>query len=247
MPKIFARKPADVPLDHQTDPKLVKARKRLAEVEALLAGATERLTAHEAAVAAAEADVRRTELEMLVGRSSDAVLANKHAVLLDARRRRAVDVIAAEDAEAERERLLADLPHLELAAKRRSAAALRAKYLAAARDLRAALAAVVDADTVVAALVEDAKRLFPTNYVPNQDAGGSYLPGLEPLAGCGEISRTVFNRQVNLLQWEAPAGSAHAWLARVEQVVAEVEQRRAELDERDEPGQTGQTGQKDAA
>ena len=34
MPKIFSRKPADVPTDHQTDSKLVAARKRLAEVEA---------------------------------------------------------------------------------------------------------------------------------------------------------------------------------------------------------------------
>ena len=229
MPKLFTRKAADVAMNYADDAKLVKARARLAEVEALLKGAQSRVAGHDDAVSVAEADERRTQLEILAGRSSDAVLANKQAALLDARRRRAVDVLAAEDASSERDRLLADIPALELAAKRRAAAALRAKYLAAVVALRDSLAAVVEADAAVAALVEDAGRLFPGGR-DNLGADGRPLPGLEPRAGCAEISRTHFNRQVNLLQWERPTSGINSWLTQVNEAIESVERRIREHD-----------------
>lgn len=133
----FNRRSESVASDWRENPKVVKARARIEELDVLIQQAEGRLFGvHAPRVADAGEALRRAELETLAGRSTDAQLAVAQQRHLDARIAEAKDRLAIEDLSAERADLINDkLPAIEKKARAVVHAAMQAKAVALLKEL----------------------------------------------------------------------------------------------------------------
>lgn len=176
------RRSESVVADWRADPKVVAAHKRLAELDAFLANASDRLARHDGIIADATRELERAEVEVLAGRSTDAALAKVQAKHMELRRARAKDLIAAEDAQAEASKLTAALPGLERNAKQASHDAIQTRGVALLKEMRAAISVLAQAEGDYSGLVQDAENQFPIG-VSNPHETQYYDPNFATRAG----------------------------------------------------------------
>ncbi len=203
----FTRRPESVATDWRQDPAVVKARNRLAEIDALSTQATNRITdEHAPRIKDAEAALNRAELEVLAGRATDAHLAAKQAVHLDARMAEAKDRLAIEDLQAEK-RALAEtqLPAIEKKARAAVHAAIQAKAVVLLKELKAHLEAAVQCEGDLAALRQEAADQFDSNIRqqtlgtgPNHRPNPGYDPDCQPAAGVPNLVNVQFDWQTRM-------------------------------------------------
>lgn len=189
--RITRRIEASTVADWRQAPTVVKTRARLAELDAFIATAQDRLHRHDALVTDEARALERAEVEVLAGRSTDAALATAQARHIAARRERAKHVIAVEDAEAERAKLQAALPSIEHQAKQASYDAIRAKGAALLKEMRAALTAMAQAEGDFQALVSDAESQFPQGM--HDPKSPAYDPPFGTRAGLFPLTETRMN------------------------------------------------------
>lgn len=198
----FVRRQASVPSNWNDDPKVVKARERLAQLDADIPKAADLVKGELARrVDEAEASLHRVELETLAGRAGDAELASAQQRALDAKVAHAKQAIAAEDLLAEQAELREKLPRLEKQARAAAHAAIQAKAVVLLKELRGHLAAAVQCEGDLALLREEAATQFDSNirceYLdtgPDRRRNPNHDPDCLPAAGVPSFAYAQFDR-----------------------------------------------------
>lgn len=224
MNRLFNRPKNDVVSDHRQDAKVVATEARIAELAEIIRQAGLRAESHDPAIEAAARVVERAELNVLANVGTDADLAVAQAAHLAARREKALDLIAKEQAAEELAKLEKALPGLREKAMRASQKALRARYMTIATELAAALEQAVQLDARLAALYDDASQQFGYNAA---DANVDRRTFPERAGIVRPIKTTLVNGQYG---WVAISGQAQDWLNYMRAGIEQVKKLQKDLD-----------------
>lgn len=185
---MFQRKPAGksgagpVVYDYRTEPRLLAARQRRAEITDLLSTLEGgEVPAAQTAVAEADRLLEAAEIQSLSGRMPDSELARFQMDVLNAKRSRAIVMVRVDDLKKEATKLdTVTIPALDLAAKKLAQANLQASYMRALKDMAAALEFVPSLAQTLKDLRQLASDQFPSTHL-------SYDPTIDRRfdAACG--------------------------------------------------------------